>query len=189
MTDSEHTYAYSRSPMSAPWEFALASDALVWRVGQISGRVRYGDIQRVRMGFRPMTTQNYRFLTEIWSARGPRLAIASSSWRGLLGQERHDQAYIAFITELHRRIAAAGGAVHFVMGSPPLLYWPGLVIFAGLSVGLTVLTVRMLVSGAWDSAALTAAVLALCLWQMGAFFRRNRPGRYAPEALPRHVLP
>jgi len=26
MTDSEHTYAYSRSPMSAPWEFALAPD-------------------------------------------------------------------------------------------------------------------------------------------------------------------
>jgi len=31
--------------------------------------------------------------------------------------------------------------------------------------------------------------LALFVWQLGAFFRRNRPEVYLPEAVPQNVLP
>jgi hypothetical protein len=38
-------------------------------------------------------------------------------------------------------------------------------------------------------AAFIAIFLALFLWQAGAFFRRNRPGIYRPEAPPEALMP
>ena len=52
--------------------------------------------------------QTHRFITEIWSADNPKIQIVSVSWRSIMEQERLDNAYSAFVTELHRRLAAAG---------------------------------------------------------------------------------
>ena len=41
-------------------------------------RTPYDRIRRIRLSFRPMTMQNYRFLTEVWTADGPKLQIAST---------------------------------------------------------------------------------------------------------------
>ena len=72
---------------------------------------------------------------------------------------------------------------------PAILYWPGLVVFAGVTVALTVLAVRALAAGAATGAALVAAFFAFFIWQSGAYFRRNRPGRYRPEAPPPQLVP
>jgi hypothetical protein len=40
-----------------------------------------------------------------------------------------------------------------------------------------------------SGAALAGGFLALFLWQVGGYFRRNRPGHYRPDALPRELLP
>jgi hypothetical protein len=96
-------YAYKPSLMGAPFEFRLAPDALEWRRGGSAGRAPYGRIRRIRLGFRPMTMQNYRFLTEVWITDGPKLQIASTSWKSLVEHERFDAAYRAFVTELCRR--------------------------------------------------------------------------------------
>ncbi len=68
----------------------------------------------------------------------------------------------------------------------PILYRPGLALFAGASVGFLVLTVRALELAAYGGAALIGGFLVLSLWQSGVYFRRNRPGRYRPEAPPRY---
>jgi hypothetical protein len=153
----------------------------------------------VRLSFRPMTMQMRRFVTEIWPADGPKLTIASTSWRSLVEQSAKDEAYGAFIRELHRRLidqsladqslAAAPAQVSFETGMSPVLYWPGLVLFAGASVGFLVLTVRALELAAYGGAALIGGFLVLSLWQSGVYFRRNRPGRYRPEAPPRYLVP
>jgi hypothetical protein len=43
--------------------------------------------------------------------------------------------------------------------------------------------------GALIGAAVAGVFLAFYLWQLGTFFRRNRPGRYRPDAIPAAVLP
>jgi hypothetical protein len=182
-------YAYKPSLMGAPFEFRLASDAFEWRKGSFSGRTPYNRIRRIRLGFRPITMQNHRFLTEVWPLEGPKLQIASTSWKSLVEHERLDAAYRAFVTELSRRIGAAGAETLFHTGSPVLLYWLGLVVFAGASLALAVLVVRALQVTAWGGAAFIAAFLALFLWQAGAFFHRNRPGTFRPESVPPQVLP
>jgi hypothetical protein len=182
-------YVYKPSLMGAAWELSLEPDALVWRTGGHEGRIPYGRITRVRLSFRPVTMQSRRFVTEIWWAGGPRLVIASSSWRSLVEQEAQDRPYGAFVRALHRRLAAAGTTAAFETGSPAALYWPGLVMFAGVAVALAALTVRALQTGAYAGAALVGGFLALFLWQSGMYFRRNRPGRYHPDAVPKELVP
>ena len=119
----EFSYAYKSSLMGAPLEFQLAPDALEWRKGTMTGRTPYGRVRRIRLSFRPMTMQNYRFVTEVWPDSGPKLQIASTSWKSLVEHQRLDAEYRAFVSELSRRIGAAGGNTAFDTGSPavPLL--------------------------------------------------------------------
>ncbi len=182
-------YAYKPSLMGAPWEFRLDAGGLAWKVGRFEGIVPYTGIRRVRLSFRPATMQSHRFVTEIWTRDGPKLTIASTSWRSLAEQAPQDQAYGAFIRALHARIDAAGTNATFETGSPGVLYWPGLAVFAVASVALAVLTVRALASGAYAGAAFVGFFLVLFLWQSGNYFHRNQPGRYAPNDLPARLVP
>jgi hypothetical protein len=185
----EFTYAYKPSLMGAPFEFRLAPDAFEWHRGSHAGRAPYGRIRRIRLSFRPMTMQNYRFLTEVWPEDAPKLQIASTSWKSLVEHQRLDAEYGAFVAELSRRVGAAGGKTSFETGSPALLYWPGVVIFVGAAFALAALAVRALQVEAYSGAAFIAAFFALFLYQAGSFFRRNRPGTYDPAAVPPLLLP
>jgi hypothetical protein len=187
--DGDLVYAYKPSLLGAPWEFRLTPDALEWQAGRHRGRIPYARITRIRLSFRPLTMQTRRFVTEIWWPGGPRLTIASSSWRSPLEQVAQDRDYGAFVRALNARLAVAGADASFETGVPAILYWPGLVVFAGVTVALTVLAVRALAAGAATGAALVAAFFAFFIWQSGAYFRRNRPGRYRPEAPPPQLVP
>jgi hypothetical protein len=187
--DDPPTYEYKPALMGAPWQFQLAPEALHWTMGRHSGHVTYDAIVRVRLAFRPVSMQSYRFVAEIWPKDGPKLTVASTTWRSIAAQERQDEAYAAFIGGLHQRIVSAGGQGAFIAGSPAPLYWMGLVIFVAMSVALAALTVRGLQGEEWAGGAMVCGFLALLLWQVGAFFRRNRPGRYRPDALPAALLP
>src|SRR5258705_10240 len=145
----EFAYVYKSSLMGAPLEFQLTPDALEWRKGGIAGRTPYGSVRRIRLSFRPMTMQNYRFVTEVWPESGPKLQIASTSWKSLVEHQRLDAEYRAFVSELSRRIGAAGGNTAFDTGSPAFLYWPGIVIFIGAALALAGLAVRALEQQAW----------------------------------------
>ncbi len=65
-------------------------------------------IRAVRLSYRPVTMQSHRFITEIWSPGNPKIQIVSASWRSIMEQERLDNAYSAFVTELHRRLGCGG---------------------------------------------------------------------------------
>lgn len=182
-------YAYKASLMGAPWEFRLDPDRLVWVIGRRQGEILYRDIQRVRLSFRPATMQSYRFIAEIWSPGAPKLTIASTSWHGIAEQRRQDQPYRDFIIALHQRIAAAKSNPVLDAGTHPFLYWPGVVVFAAIAIGIIALLVSALRQNSWAATLFLVGFFALLLWQIGGFFRRNRPGRYAATAIPENVLP
>jgi len=119
----------------------------------------------------------------------PKISIASTTWRGIVEQTRQDEAYTAFIVELHRRIAAAGTRAQFSTGIPSITYWLGLAVFVAVALGLAALTVRGMRLAEWGGAVLVGGFLALFAWQVGNFFRRNRPGAYRPDDVPAGVLP
>jgi hypothetical protein len=185
----EPAYAFKSSLMGSGFEFRLASDALAWERGGQSGRVSYDRIRRMRLSFRPMTMQNHRFVTEIWTADRAKLQIASTSWKSMFEQERFDAGYRMFVVELCRRVGASGAQVSFETGSPPFIYWPGVAVFVAASLGLAALVVRALLIQAWGGAAFIVAFLALFVWHAGHLFARNRPDRFSPDAVPPRVLP
>ena len=185
----EPLYAYKPSFTGAPWQFRLRPDALEWHVGVRAGRAAYGDIRRLRLAFRPVAMLSRRYVAEIWPPSGPKLTIASSSWKGVAEQERLDAGYLAFVAELHRHLAAAGSRASFERGAPALLYWPALALSAAAALAMGALAIEALRAGALTGALFIAAFLALFVWQMGGFFRANRPGTYRPDALPAAVLP
>ena len=107
----------------------------------------------------------------------------------MVEQERLDRSYSDFVRELHRRIARAMSPTRFERGTSPLIYWPGLAIFVAVALGLAGGAVQALHAGAYAGAAFAGGFLALYLWQIENFLRRNRPGTYSPEALPKEVMP
>jgi hypothetical protein len=187
--NGELSYSFKASAFGAPWEFTLKPEGLEWCVGARTRLLLYKDIRRVRLSFRPVTMQSHRFQAEIWSENMPKIKIASTSWRGIIEQSRQDEVYAAFIVELHRRIAAAGSRVQFLAGMPSIIFWIGLAFFFVAALGLAALTVRAMYRGEWGGALLIGGFLALFAWQVGNYFRRNRPGVYRPEDVPMGVLP
>jgi len=171
----ENTYSYRPSLLGAPHEFRLGEHGLAWNVGRRSGSVAWRDVDCVRLSFRPASMQSHRFLTEIWAAGAPKLTITSTSWKSMVVQERLDEGYTAFVTELHRRLAQAQTQARFEQGINPLQYWPGLVVIGGVSLALAFLTVRALQQHAIGGALFVAGFLALFLWRGGDFFPRNPP--------------
>src|SRR5581483_3048367 len=182
-------YVYRPSLLGAPREFALTATGIAWSIGRQSGSVPYAAVRRVRLSYRPANLQTYRFVAEIWANGAPKLTLVSTSWKSMTVQERLDGPYASFLAALHRRLAASGANVRFEQGIAPLRYWPELVAFAIVSLLLAVMIVRALTLHGFATAAFVAAFLAFSLWHGGAFFRRNRPGTYWPDALPAEVLP
>lgn len=182
-------YSYRPSLLGAPWAFRLTDEGIDWSAGARSGRVPFNKVRRLRMSYVPVSMQSHRFVTELWASDGTKLRIVSTSWKGMVEQVRQDDPYSTFVDELHRRLAGAGVSVRCEQGRAAWLYWPGVAMFAGVSIGLAVLIVRALQADAKAGALFIAAFLALFLWQGGHFFRRNRPGLYRPDAPPRELMP
>jgi hypothetical protein len=183
------TYSYKPSLMGAPSQFVLERDAMRWQVSRFSGRIRYDQVTYIRLSYRPATMQMHRYLTEIWSPSNPKIQFASTSWRTIAEQERLDAAYTAFVTELHRRIAAAGTKAQFLIGMPQFNYWIGVAVFTAAVGAMAALIVRAMQLGEWGSAGLIGALFLVFGYQLGLYFRRNLPGRYRPDAIPEQALP
>ncbi len=183
------SYAYKAGLMSAPWEFSLTAKGLAWQLGRRSGLIRYDQVRRVRLSFRPSSLQSYRFLTEIWSPEHPKIQIYSASFRSLMEQQRQDAAYSAFVTELHKRLAAASSSAQFESGMNPVMYWLGAAVMATCGVALAWMLVHTLAAGDLAGTAMIAGAILICVWQVGRIFHRNRPQTYRPDAPPAVVLP
>lgn len=186
---AEPAYSYKPSLMGAPWLLQLTPDALAWNVGRRSGRLAYRDIAKIRLSFKPVTMQTRRYLTEIWAPGTPKLVIASASWRSIVEQTSLVGPYSEFVRQLHARVAASGGKPRCEGGLNPFLYWPGAVVFAALLLGMTAMMLRALQESSWQGALFVLGFMALFLWQIGNFFRLNKPVRYEPEAPPANLLP
>lgn len=189
--DGGLTYSFRPSLMGAPRIFTLTDRGIDWSAGNRSGQVRYRDVRRVRLSFKPVTMQPHRFLTEIWAEDAPKLQISSASWKSMVEMERLDRRYAAFVTELHARIARAAPRVpvRYEQGANPFAYWPGVVLYVLVALGLAAVFARALEAHTLGAAAFIGAFVALFLWQGGNFFRRNKPGTYAPDALPDKLVP
>ena len=110
----------------------------------------------------------------MWAEGAPKLQIVSSSWKSLVEQERLDETYSAFVRELHRRITVVAAPVRFD-GANPLIYWPGLIVFVAVALGLAAL-----IAHACGAALAAVAYCFLALWKFGNPFHPIDPADVMP---------
>jgi hypothetical protein len=72
---------------------------------------------------------------------------------------------------------------------PVIVYWLGIVIFSGVLFATGALAWRTIQSGQWGASAVIGIFFATFVYQLGLYFRRNRPGRYRADAVPQGLLP
>lgn len=183
------SYGYRPSLLGAGWHFSLTPAGIDWSAGRRSGFIPYGDVRGLRLSYRPTSMQSHRFVMEIWAQKAPVLRVVSTTWKSMVEQQRQDAAYTRFVTVLHARLAAARVPVDCERGRPPLIYWPGLAVFAGVTLAMAALIVRALQAHVIAGAVFVTIFFALFVRQGWLFFGRNRPGRYRVNELPPALLP
>jgi hypothetical protein len=182
-------YAYKASLIGAPHRFELTDEGLSWEVGAKSGVWPYAKIAGVRLSYRPVSMQSRRFRADIEHGNGQRIAVLSTSWQTVALMAPQDAEYRAFITELHRRMAAAGSRAMLTGGSRPAVHLGAMVLLALVAIAVTGLLARAVATGEFAGAAFLVGFAALFAWHIGGFVRRNVPRRYTYDDLPKGLLP
>ncbi len=187
--DSGTAYAYKASLIGAAQQFELGDDGLIWRIGPKAGLWPYATIAKVRLSYRPVSMQSRRYRADLQDVSGARLRIVSTTWQTVALMAPQDQAYRAFMIELHRRMREAGSRAELIGGLPPAVHTGALVLIALVAAALTGLLARAVAVGSWSGALFLAGFALLFGWQIGGFIRRNRPRRYTFDDVPKDLLP
>ena len=182
-------YAYKASLIGSAHQFELTDRGLSWQVGGKSGVWPYADIAAIRLSYRPVSMQSRRFRADISNAGGGRIAVLSTTWQTVALMSPQDKQYRAFITQLHRRMAAAGSKAALIGGLSPGLYAAAIVLLTLLGIAMAGLLVRAAATGEFSGALFLIGFTVLFGWQIGGFVRRNRPMVYSFDRLPAALLP
>jgi hypothetical protein len=183
------SYAYKASLISSAQQFELMDAGLSWRIGSRSGVWPYAEIASIRLSYRPMSMQARRFRADIARIGGGRIAILSTSWQTVSLMTPQDQGYRAFITELHRRMKAAGSKASLNGGIGTVTYAVAVAMLALLAIAMVGLLVRALATSEFIGALFLVGMAIWFAWTVGGFIKRNRPCRYSFDALPETLLP
>ncbi|WP_065752576.1 hypothetical protein [Bradyrhizobium paxllaeri] len=183
------SYAYKASLVSSAQQFELTDAGLSWRIGSRSGVWPYAEIASVRLSYRPMSMQARRFRADIKRTGGGKIAIVSTSWQTVTLMTPQDQGYRAFITELHRRMKAAGSKASLLGGIGTMTYATAVVMLALLATAMVGLLVRALATSEFTGALFLVGIAIWFAWTIGGFIKRNRPRRYTFDELPETLLP
>jgi hypothetical protein len=182
-------YAFKASLIGSAYRFELRQDGIDWQVGGKAGLWRYSDIATIRLSYRPVSMQSRRFRCDIDHVNGQRIAVMSTTWQTVTLMTPQDDAWRAFVLELHRRLAAAGSKADLIGGLKPVPYALGVALLTFVAIAVTGLFARALATGEWGGALFLVGFIALFGWQIGGFIRRNRPRRYRFDAVPMELLP
>jgi hypothetical protein len=183
------SYAYKASLIGAAHQFELTDGGLAWRFAGRSGTWPYADIAAIALSYRPVSMQARRFRADISHGSGARLVILSTSWQTAALMAPQDQPYRIFITELHARIAKAGGRAVLTGGLGRNAYAAGMMLVALVALLMAVLLFRALLIGEFAGALFLVGFAVLFGWQVGGFIRRNRPQTYGFDRIPEALLP
>ena len=183
------SYVYKASLISSAYQFELTDSGLSWRIGRRSGVWPYADIASIRLSYRPMSMQSRRFRADIARVGGGRIAILSTTWQTVSLMAPQDQGYRAFVTELHRRMKAAGSKASLTGGIGTMTYAVAVAMLALLAIAMVGLLVRALATSEFTGALFLVGMAVWFAWTIGGFIKRNRPRGYSFDALPETLLP
>ena len=186
-TSPDDSYAYKASLIGSAHLFELTKKGLSWKVGARSEVWAYTDISAINLSFRPSFMQSQPLCADIRHVNGGRLKVMPTKWQTVSLMAPQDHGYRAFITELHRRMAAAGSRAKLS---------GGLSGFYGAAWRCSpFLPSRWRAAGSRardrrvGRRAVPARFCRAVLLADRRLFRRNRPISYSFDQLPKALLP
>jgi hypothetical protein len=189
MDEPKLFYSYKPRLMGPSYDFQLSKETLDWQIGPRSGQIAYPMIRRIRLGYKPTNMAAARFIAEIWPLNAGKLSLASVSAKSIIDIAAHNADYSGFMRELHRRVGAAKNDCVFEAGFPSWRWWPSLLVGLAALAGVLYIVMQTLVGQQYLLSAVFGLTGAWFLWQIWHIVMRNRPRRYAPDAIPGDVLP
>jgi hypothetical protein len=130
----------------------------------------------------------HRFRADIRHQDGKSLTIVSATWSGIVSMATQDDAYRAFVEELHRRIAQER-ELTCVAGLQPIVFGLAVAVCGAIVIAIAALFIRALLTADFPAALFMLGFAAWSGWYIGGFLMRNKPGRYEPLNLPARLMP
>jgi hypothetical protein len=170
--------------------YRLLDDALAWEEdGAKPDGVLYRDIAEVRLAYAPTRAAINRYRAQVIFRQGGMAQIFNQDYRGFADFQDQNADYVAFIKELHRRIAASGGETTYRAGSSRKGYVFNMALSIGALITFAAIAVFVLNFGA---SAIVWAKFAIILPFIPILFRymkTAKPVTYDPAHIPENVLP
>jgi hypothetical protein len=182
-------YRQRPKPVGFELEYSLDGDTLVIDSMRKIDRVPLKYVEAVRFLYAPANTARGGFRTVLTLRDGKKLSFGNLSWRSLVDCQNQSEDYRAFVERLVEAIRRANPKVRFIGGRSPVGWWLSLILGVATTLGLIYFIARTFTMGANGAAGLGVAVLALTLWQIAPFVRRNRPQALASGTIPPELMP
>ncbi|HWK00150.1 MAG TPA: hypothetical protein VNR41_05520 [Xanthobacteraceae bacterium] len=182
-------YRFRLRPVGAETILRLLPDALEIESANRKTQVRYEDVVRLRLSFRPANLSAQRYLAEIWSRTSRKIILPSVSARGMFHFDNQAAAYRAFVAELCRRIGEVQPSLQIDAGLSAWRWWPSAVFGGAIALAVLYFVAITLRDGNFSLLVVVLIFAALLASQVGTMLLRNRPRQAPMNSIPAQVLP
>jgi hypothetical protein len=149
----------------------------------------YRDIVGVRLSYAPSRFDPGRYRCDLTMRSGRRIAILSTHYAGIGDFEDRAATYAPFVRALVARVATGNPSARFRTGRNPVAYWAEhlflIAMVAFLVFVLSATGFGPLSESSWAKLAIILGSVPLLM----VYTSKNWPGRFAPDAIPKDVLP
>ncbi len=170
--------------------YRLTGDALTWEEeGKALDGVFYDGISEIRLAYEPTRAATNRYRAQIIFREGGMAELFNLDYQGMYDFPDQSRAYVAFLRELHRRVAAAGKPVHYRQGHSIRVYIVNLLLTAFIVAMIAIAFVLLATIGLIWIAAIKLSILLYFIPTLVLYIKRAKPGTYDPLAIPGAILP
>lgn len=182
------TYSHKARPAAFVVAYTLRGERLVIDSGRKVDEVRLDAVKAVRLTYDPRSFAQRAYVTTLTLTTGRKVRFSSVHWKSMV-EATTQPGYGAFVGRLVQAVAAANPRVALAAGKPRAMW----LAIAGLTLAMLAAIVvfigRALAAGSPAAAGFGALIGLAGLWQLEPMVRLNRPRVFAPEAVPRDLLP
>jgi hypothetical protein len=170
--------------------YRLTEDALTWEEdGKPLDGVFFDGIAEIRLAYVPTRAATNRYRAQIIFREGGMAELFNLTYRGIMDFPEQDEAYVAFLRELHRRVAATGQPVLYRQGNSMGAYIGNIFLCLFIVVCLVAVSFMLVAIGASGLVIVKLGLVLYFIPVLIRYMRRAKPAEYDPAAIPAAVLP
>jgi hypothetical protein len=184
------TYQFRSNAFVKMRRYTLTDDAMTWEEeGKPLDGVFYDDISEIRLAYAPTRWETNRYRAQIIFRQGGMAELFNVDYRGFADFAQLNDEYVAFLRELHRRLADKSVPVVLRKGNSAAAYVGNIALAALIAVGLAAIFVVLVTIGLAWLAIVKLMVILFFIPTLIRYMQRAKPGTYDPRAIPDDMLP